>query len=547
MNLPIKNLMPLSTGSVTHGDWPSAVHKLFPNSSASPSTGTVVFQPPGRVGWGLPKVEVSGLPLIHTSAHVAPLRPLQSGLHDVPTAAVSNGLGNALPLAGAAMVGMTATQTLGWGAGAPALPTVSLFNSPGFQRFLGVATQVVKLHPVGRAVSLAVGGALFLSALRDKSVSPAAQFNTLPHEPKTSAPGYAVLPGAGDATILGGHTKEVPAVPGKEEVPAMDPKEVRQALSVPGRSISSDQGGPTLQGRPAQRWDEPTVLLSESAPRGGEKPFKYTVASHATTPRRYAAIEGEHAGQQFVVSHTLTDNELVQLPDGRMLMNTRGGLKPVPDGKYYFGSVRGRTGIAASIPDASNPARIWQSDNMHSAFDVTRGMSPELWGTLQIVDGKVTERINQGGTILPPSNDSLYVNRYPGDTSSGGAVWKLESLGMGKYELVASNGATQGPDGIYSFITRENGDIYVVKGDDAWHPDAVAGKPGRFAGEVVFGYPGYLDAWNDKTGHLMVSQYSAQQAGLPMARFRASDSTYDYNFGPAVNRWYAEAKPESGE
>ncbi len=445
------------------------------------------------------------------------------------------------------MVGMTATQTLGWGAGAPALPTVSLFNGPGFQRFLGVATQVAKLHPVGRAVSLAVGGALFLSELRDRSVRPAAQYTTLPNEPKAQAPGYAVLPGAGDATILGGHTKDVPAVPGKEEFPAMDPKEVRQALSVPGRAIGSDLEGPQLQGRPAQRWDEPTVLLSESSSRGGEKPFKYTVAPHATTPRRYTAVEGEHAGQGFIISHTLTDKELVHLPSGKVLMNTPGGLKSVPDGMYYFGSVRGRTGIEKSIPDSSNPARMWQSDNMRSAFDVTRGMSPELWGVLQIVDGKVTKRINRGGTILQPSNDNLYVNRYPGDFRSGGAVWKLKSLVAGRYELVAASGATRKPSGIYSFFTRENGDIYLVKDGDGWHPDAAAGKPGRFAGEAAFDHQGYLDVWNDSTGHLMVSQYNAQRAGLSMASFRASPYTYDYNFGPAVNRWYAEARPESGE
>jgi len=325
------------------------------------------------------------------------------------------------------------------------------------------------------------------------------------------------------------------------------------------------------------------AALAKLKELSSQPPFEYAVSPERTTPERYELFDSASGKRvPYKVSHRLAPGELAETPDGRMLIRSSDGdfIKEVPDGVYYFGSVRGRTGIVQMTPDlmadqlTDEPPLFHRSDRRGYVFKVTQMSPPELWGILRVDRGRVVSRENLGGIIRPPSSDNLYVNHYPGDVNllSDTEVWKLEldqknDLGsQGRYLLKNKENikVTDATD-LYSFIWTPTLGMYAV-GSNGRHlniamylerqqrelqPTSVYHRPMGsipvvFAGDIYL-EQGYLKWWNDRTGHFKVSQYHARDVGLPMEKFAPYTWSHDYLFGPPVNRWYAQATPVAFE
>lgn len=517
--------------------------------------------------------------------HRAPLQllPTWRGTGMSEGYASSLGADKAFSPGGGALMATAAPPALAWGGaadgaigrGALSHAVSSLWAHPGIQKTASLIKNLAMLTPAGRAAGVLVGGALLWSAWRDSGAGRSSEFAPLvqpPHPSRGPQEGFASLPGAGDATIHGGHTRPIPKQPYKEEFLRPSERE-SDALGLPARPSQPPLPSASVPALPAQNPSLPMLHLAEPAhDLFQERPFAYQNDVEVDLPVAYPLLDGQRVIGQYQVSHRLAWGELAQRPDGSMLVKQLAdGLTPLPDGEYYFGSVRGRTGvvpISKNLHIDINPVQYKSAQQVHT-FSATQSKQPELWGSLQVRDGRVVSRTNLGGVIRQPSADGWYVNHYPGDAPSGGIVWQLKADAQGgsnkHFVLENKHGLTRSPDGVYSFIQSTQGGLFAVYSNEGWHVDIAwyldqqqryaqpahahehrprGSIPVAFAGDVHFRL-GYLDWWNDRTGHFKVSQYHRSGVNLPAGAFRAHHNTYDYRFGPPVNRWYAQAVPVS--
>lgn len=412
--------------------------------------------------------------------------------------------------------------------------------------------------PAGRALQLLTVGGLLINTLRNSNTAPASKFVPLTHG-ETNRPqrGYATVDGAGDALIHAGHTKPL-RLPKKNEGYLAPQTHDIEKLILPGLNIPLENL-PALPGKPAQHTSLPIMRMADgssanvsstnqpdASTSAQNKNFEYVTSPDTYSPHHYPLISRDQTPTSYTVPHELAPQELVQTPDGILLVNVPEGLLQVPDGEYIFASVRGRTQIRKNNgllkPEDFEITTLGASYAINRVFSITQGLAPELTGQLRIKEGRITHRENLSGVIQPPNSERLYANRYPDDMLSGEKTWKLKRKGTHHYLLEDSEGKTHIPHGRYRFGQRPDGDIYVTKHGS--HSDTAGPEQTlRFAGAVAFenGRGGQFD---DSSGHFMPSQYHAQFVPLP-GPFWAFPFTLDYIFGPPVNHWLAKATPST--
>lgn len=90
----------------------------------------------------------------------------------------------------------------------------------------------------------------------------------------------------------------------------------------------------------------------------------------------------------------------------------------------------------------------------------------------------------------------------------------------GKWKTVGPGG-TRTAKGSFDFVTI-NGKTYVAP-KDAGHINISGGRPVHYAGTVRFNKKGQLTRWDNNSGHYQPTRGAAQQARLPLDKFKPID------------------------
>jgi hypothetical protein len=184
-------------------------------------------------------------------------------------------------------------------------------------------------------------------------------------------------------------------------------------------------------------------------------------------------------------------------------------------GSYDLSSDRGRALLAHEL------AHVVQGDAATASPGGQASTVSSLEGEAQFA----AHAVQQGG-LVPPIRGVAPSQAVPlrqptfgdltGRTPVAGHRVELRQIGGQWFEINLESNARTLATGRYNFVVQD-GRTY---GSRYGHLEAAAGGRITFAGQIVFSQGGQLDHWNAGSGSYRPAESFAQQAGLPMNRFR---------------------------